>query len=86
MRPLIYVMVNGKLNLVADDQKKSLEYQFTSVDVPIEDEVGSSAEFSGALYRTSSLTACTRKTVRSPALSRKRQGPRRCGCKFPGGR
>jgi hypothetical protein len=41
VRPLIYVMVNGKLNLVADDQKKSLEYQFTSVDVPIEDEVAS---------------------------------------------
>jgi hypothetical protein len=30
-----YVMANGKLNIVADNRKKSLEYTFASVDVPI---------------------------------------------------
>jgi len=30
-----YVMVNGKLNIVADERKKSLEYTFASVDVEI---------------------------------------------------
>jgi putative DNA primase/helicase len=34
--PLTYVMVNGKLNLVADDRKKSLEYQFAGVNIEIE--------------------------------------------------
>jgi AAA domain len=34
--PPSYVMVNGKLNLVADDRKKSLEYTFAGVDVPIQ--------------------------------------------------
>lgn len=41
VRPLTYVMVNGKLNLVADDRKKSLEYQFAGVDVPIEGQMES---------------------------------------------
>jgi hypothetical protein len=36
--PLSYVMVNGKLNLVADERKKSLEYTFAGVDVPILDK------------------------------------------------
>lgn len=40
-RPLTYVMVNGKLNLVADDRKRSTEYQFTGVDVKIEDQMES---------------------------------------------
>jgi hypothetical protein len=31
-----YVMVNGKLNIVADERKKSLEYTFESVDVEIQ--------------------------------------------------
>jgi len=31
-----YVMVNGKLNIVADARKKSLEYTFASVDVEIQ--------------------------------------------------
>ncbi len=30
-----YVMVNGKLNIVADERKKSLEYTFAGVDVEI---------------------------------------------------
>jgi putative DNA primase/helicase len=34
--PLSYVMVNGKLNVVADEQKKSLEYTFAGVDVEIQ--------------------------------------------------
>jgi hypothetical protein len=40
-RPLTYVMVNGKLNLVADDRKRSTEYQFAGVDVTIEDQMES---------------------------------------------
>lgn len=31
-----YVMVNGKLNIVADNRKKALEYAFAGVDVSIE--------------------------------------------------
>jgi hypothetical protein len=34
-------MVNGKLNLVADDRKKSLEYAFAGVDVQIKDKLES---------------------------------------------
>jgi putative DNA primase/helicase len=41
VRPLTYVMVNGKLNMTADDKKKSLEYQFVGVDVPIEGQMES---------------------------------------------
>ncbi len=33
--PPSYVMVNGKLNIVADERKKSLEYDFAGVDVDI---------------------------------------------------
>src|SRR5262249_34571163 len=33
--PPSYVMVNGKLNIVADERKKSLEYTFAGVDVQI---------------------------------------------------
>jgi len=33
--PPSYVMVNGKLNIVADGRKKSLEYNFAGVDVEI---------------------------------------------------
>jgi putative DNA primase/helicase len=33
--PPSYVMVNGKLNIVADERKKSLEYAFAGVDVEI---------------------------------------------------
>lgn len=33
--PPSYVMVNGKLNIVADEKKKSLEYMFAGVDVEI---------------------------------------------------
>jgi putative DNA primase/helicase len=33
--PPSYVMVNGKLNIVADERKKSLEYTFAGVDVEI---------------------------------------------------
>jgi len=39
--PVSYVMVNGKLNLVADDRKKSLEYKFAGVDVPIQGKLES---------------------------------------------
>ena len=34
-KPPSYVMMNGKLNLVADERKKSLEYAFAGVDVEI---------------------------------------------------
>jgi len=33
--PPSYVMVNGKLNIVADERKKSIEYTFAGVDVEI---------------------------------------------------
>src|SRR4029077_19804513 len=33
--PPSYVMVNGKLNIVADERKKSLGYTFAGVDVEI---------------------------------------------------
>jgi hypothetical protein len=33
--PPAYVMVNGKLNIVADERKKSLEYSFSGVEVEI---------------------------------------------------
>ena len=39
--PPAYVMVNGKLNLVADDRKKSLEYRFEGVNVPIQGKLES---------------------------------------------
>jgi putative DNA primase/helicase len=39
--PPSYVMVNGKLNLVADDRKKSLEYKFAGVDVTIQGKIES---------------------------------------------
>jgi putative DNA primase/helicase len=39
--PPSYVMVNGKLNLVADDRKKSLEYAFVGVNVEIKDTLES---------------------------------------------
>jgi hypothetical protein len=34
--PPSYVMVNGKLNIVADERKKAMEYAFSGVDVLIE--------------------------------------------------
>lgn len=34
--PPSYVMVNGKLNIIADERKKSLEYTFGGVDVEIQ--------------------------------------------------
>jgi hypothetical protein len=34
--PPSYLMVNGKLNIVADERKKSLEYTFAGVDVAIQ--------------------------------------------------
>lgn len=33
--PPVYVMVNGKLNIVADERKRSLEYTFAGVEVDI---------------------------------------------------
>jgi hypothetical protein len=39
--PPSYVMVNGKLNIVADERKKSMEYTFSGVQVRIEDELKS---------------------------------------------
>jgi hypothetical protein len=36
--PPSYVMVNGKLNIVADARKKSLEFTFAGMEVPIPDE------------------------------------------------